>query len=126
MSWQAKLITILIGAFLILLVGELLRKRKLEPEYAFLWFLTGIVLLVLSFWEKLLFIFTRLIGAQLAASTVFFFALIFLVAIALHFSIKISLLENKVKRLAQELSLQGERESHLVSPVDPPSPDNNS
>ena len=48
MSWQTKIITIAIGVFLLVMVIELLRKRKLDAEYAFLWFLTGIGLIVLA------------------------------------------------------------------------------
>jgi len=105
MSWQSRAITILFSVILISLVGYLLKRRKLEPEYALLWLLTGLALMALAFWENLLFWVTDLIGARLAASTMFFFALIFLGSIALHYSIKITQLEKRVKRLNQELSI---------------------
>ena len=105
MSWQSRAITAICSLVLIYLVGYLLKRRKLEPEYALLWLLTGVVLFILALWENLLFLVTSLIGAKLAASTMFFFALIFLGAIALHYSVKISQLEKRVRRLTQELSI---------------------
>ena len=37
---------------LLLIVLELIRKRRLKERYALLWLATGVVLLVLSLWTK--------------------------------------------------------------------------
>jgi len=112
MSWQTKAITVFFGLLLIFVEIYLLKKRRLEPEYALLWLLTGLVLIVLALWENLLLAITYLIGAKLAASMVFFFSLIFLGTISLHYSIKITQLEHKVKRLTQELSILKDKDKN--------------
>ncbi len=70
-----------------------------------MWILTGGVILILSLWYGLLRKITHLIGAALPTSTLFFFALIFLVLVSLHFSVKISGLTNQVKELTQAMAL---------------------
>ena len=63
------------------------------------------VVLLLSLWERLLDSLTSLFGIQIPANTVFFFGLMFMIFINLHFSVKISHLTNQVKRLTQEIAL---------------------
>lgn len=105
MSWQSKLFVLFAGIFLILLVLELVRRRKIREEYSVLWILTAITMFALAWWEGLLLFFTHLIGAVMNSSTIFFFSITFLGAICLHFSIKISQLTNQVKELAQEVAI---------------------
>jgi hypothetical protein len=49
--------------------------------------------------------FTKLIGAVLPTTTLFIFSIVFLVLLSLHFAIKISILTDQVKNLAQKVSL---------------------
>jgi hypothetical protein len=94
------------GSIMVLLVViELVRRRKLKEEYSVLWILTGVVLLVLSIWYGLLLKITTLIGAVLPTSTLFFCGLIFVMLMLLHFSIRISALERGLTALVQELGL---------------------
>ena len=62
-------------------------------------------MLVLSLWYGLLLRITKLIGAVLPTSTLFFFGLVFALLMLLHFSVRISLLERRVTLLVQELGL---------------------
>ena len=94
------------GSILVLLaVIELVRRRKLKEEYSVLWILTGVVLLVLSIWYGLLLKITSLIGAVLPTSTLFFFGLIFVMLMLLHFSVRVSHLERRMTALVQEIGL---------------------
>ncbi len=89
------------------LILELVRRRRLREEYSWLWLLTGAVMIVLVGWQQLLFLITRLIGAVSPLTTLLLFSLLFLLAIAIHYSIIISRLTTQVKNLAQELALLG-------------------
>jgi hypothetical protein len=84
---------------------ELVRKRRLREEYSVLWILTGIGICVLAVWYGLLKKITAFIGAGLPTSTLFFFALIFLILLSLQFSVRISALHDQVKELAQKIAL---------------------
>ena len=105
MTLQQKVFGILASLFIFVIIVWLVKNRKLREEYSWLWLLTGCVILGLVFWYDALLLLTRLIGAVLPTTTLFIFAILFLVMIALHFAIKISLLSDQVKNLAQQVSL---------------------
>jgi len=105
MPIRNKLVALVIGFAILLLIIELVRRRKLREEYSWLWLLTGAVILVLTFWYDLLKWMTQLIGAVVPSSTIFFFAVLFLFLISLHFSVVISKLTDRNKELAQQYAL---------------------
>jgi Mg2+/citrate symporter len=86
-------------------IVELVRRRKLKEEYALLWIVTGAGMLVLASWYGLIEVLTRAIGAVTPTTTLFIFALFFLLAISVHFSVVISRLTEQVRRLTQELAI---------------------
>ncbi len=110
MPFNQKLLAAAMAAGLLIFIIDTVRRRKLREEYAWLWVLVGIVILALAIWQGLLELITGLLGIELPANTVFFFGLMFMVFINLHFSVKISELTNQVKRLAQEQAIMTEEE----------------
>jgi hypothetical protein len=86
-------------------IVELVRRRKLKEEYSWLWIVTGVGMVVLSAWYGLIEHITRLIGAVTVTTTLFLFALLFLLVISVHFSTVISKLTQQVRRLAQEIAI---------------------
>lgn len=109
MPLKQQLIAIAVAAGLLVFIIEAVRRRKLREEYAWLWLLVGAIIGLLSLWQDLLGTITRFLGIQLPVNTVFFFGIAFIVFINLHFTIKISRLTDRVKRLTQELALLDER-----------------
>ena len=110
MPFRQQVVAIVISVSVLFLIIALVRARRLREEYAFLWLVTGATLLVLALRFSLLQQLTRLIGVVLPVSTLFFFALIFLMLVSLQFSVKISALTNQVQELAQRLALYGVQE----------------
>ena len=102
---RIRVIAILICIFLVVYVFELVRRRHLSEEYSMGWLVTGSLMLILSISEDLLIWISSLVGATLFTSTLFFFGLIFLVIICLHFSIRISALTNQVRTLTQHMGI---------------------
>lgn len=93
------------------LIVELVRRRRLREEYAGLWLLTGAVMITLVVWYDLLLLVTWLIGAMTPVTTLVLCSLLFLLAIAIHYSLIVSRLTTQVKNLAQEVALlSAERE----------------
>ena len=84
---------------------HLVNKRKLREENSWIWLFTGFSLLVLVLWYDLLLWLTKFIGAVLPTTTLFIFGIMFLILLGLHTAIKISLLTDQVKNLAQKISL---------------------
>jgi hypothetical protein len=93
-----------------LVVMELIRRRRLREEYALLWVLTTVGMMLLATWYGLIEWISQVIGAVAVTTTIFLFALLFLLLISVHFTTVISRLTVQVRRLTQELAiLQAER-----------------
>ena len=105
MPLRQKIFAIIISLSLLLFIVELVRRKKLREEYSWLWLLTGTIILILALWYDLLQWITHVIGAGLPTSTLFFLGLVFLILIAIQFSVKVSELNNQVKNLTQENGL---------------------
>jgi len=101
----------------LVVVVELIRRRKLREEYAFLWILTTLGMLLLSSWYGLVEWITHVIGAVTVTTTLFLFGLLFLLLISVHFTTVLSRLTVQVRRLAQEVALMGaERDGPTGAP----------
>ena len=114
MTIQQKVFAIVASLVIFIVIINLVKNKKLKEEYSWLWLLTGFVMIILVLWYDLLLILTHLIGAVQPTTTVFIFAILFLICIALHFAIKISILTDQVKNLSQKISLlDAERYNNL-------------
>ena len=105
MDPKTRVVAVAGALAMLVVVIELVRRRRLKEEYSVLWVLTSIVLLVLAVWYELLVKITSAIGAVLPTSTLFFFGLVFALAMLLHFSVRVSALERRVTMLIQEVGL---------------------
>ena len=86
-------------------VIELVRRGKLKEKYSLLWLLASLVLFVFSTSRDVLNFVSALVGIYYPPSFLFLVAFIFLLLITLHFSVVISGLSDKNKKLAQEIAL---------------------
>lgn len=105
MLLRQKVFTVMLSVGLIILIVDLVRRRRLREEYAWIWMLTGAVVLILAIWRDLLVSITRWIGAELPANTIFFFGVFFLILINLYFSVKLSAVTDRLNKVIQELAL---------------------
>ena len=105
MTTQLQILSAFIGVSLFIYIIELVRRKKLREEYAWVWLLTGLMIVVLAAWYDLLLFVSGLLGGIFPSALLFFCGLLFLLFITLHQSIKISNLTDDVKKLAQELAL---------------------
>jgi hypothetical protein len=95
-----------IAAFLLLLVVfELIRRRRLQERYALLWLLTGLVIFVLALWRDALGLLSDLVGISYPPSALFVLGSLFVLVVLLHYSTVISRLADQNKILAQRLAL---------------------
>jgi len=95
---------------LLLVVLELIRKRRLKERYALLWLATGVVLLVLSLWREGLNTIAGWLGVTSYPPAVLFaVATLFILLVLLDYSTVISKLADQNTVLAQRLALLEER-----------------
>jgi hypothetical protein len=102
---RIQIISIFICVFLVAYVFELVRRKHLSEEYSMGWLITGTSMLVLSVSDAAIKWVSGLVGATLFTSTLFFFGLLFLMVICLHFSIRISALTKQVRTLTQHVGI---------------------
>lgn len=102
---RQRAIAIALALGLLLFVAELLRRRKLREEYAWLWLGTAGLLLLLSLKQELILWLSTAIGSATSTSTLFFGGLLFLLALTLQFSVRLSRLTHRHRILAQRLAL---------------------
>jgi hypothetical protein len=94
------------SVLLVLVVLELIRKRRLKERYALLWLVTGLVLLVLSAWRGGLNTIAGWVGIETYPPAVLFaVATLFILLVLLDYSTVISKLADQNTVLAQRLAL---------------------
>ena len=99
-------IIIAIGAVgLVVLVLDLVRRRRLSEEYSLLWLVSTLLMAVLGFSTPVLEFLTRALGIVLESSTVFACGLAFTTAVLLHLSVRLSRLGRENDVLAREIAL---------------------
>ena len=100
-----KFLAVLGSGTVMVVVVELIRRGRLKEKYSLLWLFAAGLLIVFSLSRGLLEYASRLIGIYYPPSFLFLLAFLFLLLITLHFSVVLSGLTEKNKKLAQELAL---------------------
>ena len=103
--FRVSVVAALASLFLLLVVFELIRQRRLRERYALLWLLAGGVMLGLSVWRSGVDTIAGFVGIHYAPSALFALASLFIVVLLLHFSTVISRLSDENALLAQRLAL---------------------
>ena len=96
---------IIIALAVFVIIIELVRRRKLREEYSWFWLLTGVMLLFVVLKYDFLMWLTRLVGARVPTSALFFFGLLFVIILCLQYAVRISSLDGKIRILTQEVAL---------------------
>ncbi|UCF02893.1 MAG: DUF2304 domain-containing protein [Deltaproteobacteria bacterium] len=97
---------ILIGFLCFSLVGiiiELIRQNRLKEHYAIIWLFTAMSIFVFGIWPNSLNLISRIVRLH-HLTTLFLLSFIFLLAIVLHFTLVMSQLFDRNRRLTQEVA----------------------
>ena len=99
-------IVAIVGALLLLLVVlEMVRRRRLLERYALLWLFSALVILGLAVWRGALEQVAHAVGIYSPPNALFFIALGFILVLLLHFSAAVSRLADQSKVLAQRQAI---------------------
>lgn len=105
MSIKLQVIVAVLILFSLLVVGNLVRRKRLDLKYALIWFAVGGIVLVFDVFPQLLNWMTYLLGIELAVNMLFFLGFVFSLLIIFSLTMSVSRLSDKVKRLSQEMAL---------------------
>lgn len=102
---RTQVIAALGAVGLVLLVLDLVRRRRLSEDFSLLWVAATVLIAVLGFSTPVLKGLTRVLGVMFESSTVFLAGLAFAVAMLLYVSVRVSRLVEDRDHLTRELAL---------------------
>ncbi len=100
-----QILSIVVSLGILIFVVEAIRRGALKEKYALLWLFASLLLLGFSVWRGLLDIVAHAFGFNYSPSFLFLLGFGGLLVITLHFSVVISKLAEKNKKLGQELGI---------------------
>ncbi len=105
MTDLVQVVSITISAVLLIVVVELVRRRRLTEEYSFIWIVCAGALLALSFWRNVLDLAASALGVHYPPAVLLLVLTFFVVIVSLYFSVVVSRQRQQIERLAEELAL---------------------
>ncbi|WP_309110174.1 DUF2304 family protein [Saccharothrix sp.] len=100
-----RLLSIALAVFVLVVVIEMMRRRKLREKYAGLWLVVGTGVVVFGAVPGLPSWFADLTGIQLAANFLFAAAFVVLLFVVLQLSSEVGHLEEEVRTTVEEIAL---------------------
>jgi hypothetical protein len=118
MDTRIQIVAVAATFLLLVVVLDLVRRRRLLERYAIVWLGSALVLLALAAWSGLLTTVASAIGVFYPPSALFVIAFGFVLVLLLHFSIAVSRLADQSKVLAQRVALLEERNKQLERAIE--------
>jgi hypothetical protein len=105
METRVQIVAIVGALALLMVVLEMVRRRRLLERYALLWLFAALVILALAIWRGALEQVAKAVGIYSPPNALFFIALGFVLLLLLHFSAAVSRLSDQSKVLAQRQAI---------------------
>lgn len=105
MNGQIELVAVAVSLGYLLFIARLVRRRQLREKYAMLWMAVGAAVVVVSLSRETMDSVARKLGIQYGPTILFLVAIMFLMAVVAHLSYEVSRLEERTRKLAEELAL---------------------
>lgn len=123
-SVRLTIFSVIAALAALVLVFELLRRRRLREKYAVIWVVISVGTLVVAVFPQLLASVAGIVGIQTPSNLLFFTSLIVLFAVSLQLSREVGLLEEQTRRLAEEIGTLKMKvevlERDVTAPEEPP------
>ncbi|HEY8081996.1 MAG TPA: DUF2304 domain-containing protein [Solirubrobacterales bacterium] len=106
---QTRIIAAVLAVVFMLMILELIRQDRLQERYSIVWFVAGLSMLVGAAFPGLLSVIADALGVRDTNVALFSMVLLFLLALALNFSVIMSRQAAQITRLAQERAIEAAR-----------------
>ena len=116
MSIAARILVLLVAAFILAFVLRLVGQRKLRSKYALLWLVLGLVMLPIAAFPGISDQVADWLGIESTPALLLMMASAVLLLIVIHYSWELSRLEVRSRRLAEEVALLGSRLDDVLGP----------
>ncbi|HTL82664.1 MAG TPA: DUF2304 domain-containing protein [Bacteroidia bacterium] len=107
---RVQLIAIIGSLCFLAFIASLVIRGKLREEYAIIWIICSIVLIVFASWREGLNKLAHLFGFELPSNLIFTGAIFAVMIYLLHLSVVVSKLQEQNKTLAQDIALLKEKD----------------
>jgi len=107
---QTRIIAAILALAFMALVLELIRRDQLQERFSVVWFVAGLGMLIGAAFPGLLTLVADAMGVRDTNVALFSIVLLFLLGLALNFSVTMSRQAAQITRLAQERALEAARE----------------
>jgi hypothetical protein len=114
METRVQIVAIIGALALLVVVLEMVRRRRLLERFALLWLFSALVILGLAVWRGALEQVASAVGIYSPPNALFFIALGFVLLLLLHFSAAVSRLSDQSKVLAQRQAILEHRLRRLA------------
>lgn len=105
MSLNLRVFLIVGVLIYLLIIIHLLRKKDLNLKYSLIWLLTGLIMLIVSFFPEIIYKLSNIIGIYDVTNTVFMVEGLFVLMILLSITSIVSHLNERNRKLAQKYAL---------------------
>jgi hypothetical protein len=113
MSNPVQLVAVSFSLALLILVVELVRRRKLTEEHSLIWVIGAVALLALSVWRNALHVAAGAVGIHYPPALLLLALTGFVFLVSLYFSVTISRQRQDIERMLEELALLDAEIRHL-------------
>ncbi|WP_104089463.1 DUF2304 domain-containing protein [Arthrobacter sp. GMC3] len=102
----------------VLLVLDMLRRKKIREKYAALWLVVGMAMLILAVFPRLLEFVAQALYVQVPSNLLFALSIVLALGVCLHLSWEISVVEDETRILAEEAAILRAQLEKLESKVE--------
>jgi len=113
MELRTRVFVILLGVAVAIFVINQVRNRKIKEQYALLWILTAILLVLVPIFVDVVDAISYALGILYPPAFIFLIALVCILLILFQFSMSISRFSEQIKVLIQEIALLTKRVEDL-------------
>jgi len=106
---RIQIITIIINLLFVFYISRLIIKNRLREEYAIIWSVCTLIIIVFSIWRDGLAVMSKLFGVYEPPNLVFTAFIFVILVYLLHLSVVNSKLQRNVNSLSQEIALMKEK-----------------
>ena len=109
---RIQIIAIVANLLFLAYISKLIVKGRLREEYAIVWLICTVAMVVFSFWAEGLDVMSKLFGIHVPSNFVFTGFIFIILIYLLHLSVVNSKLQRHVTKITQELAIMKEKLEH--------------
>lgn len=113
MSTRLQVLLLIAVIIYFVIILYLMQKGRIQTQYALVWLLSAVVLLVVAVFPQIIYCLSDLVGIELSTNFIFFIAAIFAILILLSLTVIVSKFTERLKRITQTQALLEKRVRNL-------------